>query len=121
LSDADDVDEAGLEILVGFKGAEPAILDAYTQSGGERTTAVMCLLLALQRHVRSPVRAIDEFDVHMDPRNREAIMEQLTNSFQGDSSQYLVITPGQLTNLRDDSHVIVVQNVAGSSRVDVLE
>ncbi|MFQ5871443.1 MAG: AAA family ATPase [Candidatus Geothermarchaeales archaeon] len=121
LSNANDVDEAGLEILVGFKGAEPEILDAYTQSGGERTTAVMCLLLSLQRHVKSPVRAIDEFDVHMDPLNREVIMDQLMNSFQGDSSQYLVITPGQLANLREDSHVIVVQNVVGSSRVDVLE
>ncbi|MEM2642915.1 MAG: AAA family ATPase, partial [Candidatus Bathyarchaeia archaeon] len=36
-----DIEAAGLEILVGFKGGKPVPLNAYTQSGGERTTATM--------------------------------------------------------------------------------
>jgi chromosome segregation ATPase len=70
-----DIEAAGLEILVGFKGGKPVPLNAYTQSGGERTTATMSFLsflLALQQHVRSPFRAVDEYDVHMDPRNLSA-------------------------------------------------
>ena len=44
-----------------------------TQSGGERSIALMAFLLALQQHIASPFRAIDEFDVHLDPKNREVI------------------------------------------------
>src|SRR3989304_6672172 len=70
LANGHDIETAGLEIIVGFKGGKPVALDAYTQSGGERTTATMSFLLALQQHVRSPFRAVDEYDIHMDPKNR---------------------------------------------------
>jgi chromosome segregation ATPase len=114
-----DIDEAGLELLVGFRGAEPQVLDAYTQSGGERTTSIMCLLLALQQHIQSPIRAIDEFDIHMDPRNREVMMRQLLDLMKGSESQYIVITPGQLVGIEGIANVITVQNSAGSSKVKV--
>ena len=65
-----DIEKCGLEILVGFKGNKPTALDAFTQSGGERSIAMMAFLLGLQQHITSPFRAIDEFDVHMDPKNR---------------------------------------------------
>ena len=116
---AHDIDEAGLELLVGFKGAEPQVLDAYTQSGGERTTSILCLMLALQQHIQSPIRAIDEFDIHMDPRNREVMMKQMLNLMKGDESQYIVITPGQLVGIEGIANVITVQNVAGASKVKV--
>jgi chromosome segregation ATPase len=114
-----DIDEAGLELLVGFRGSEPQVLDAYTQSGGERTTSIMCLLLALQQHIQSPIRAIDEFDIHMDPRNREVMMRQLLELMKGSESQYIVITPGQLVGIEGIANVITVQNSAGSSKVKV--
>ena len=79
LSSAQDIETAGLEIYVGFKGSKPVALDAYTQSGGERTTATMGFLLALQQHVRSPFRAVDEYDIHMDPKNREMIAKVLVS------------------------------------------
>ncbi|MBS7628102.1 hypothetical protein KEJ36_04780, partial [Candidatus Bathyarchaeota archaeon] len=74
--------------------------------------------LALQRHVKSPFRAVDEFDIHMDPRNREAIFGQLLWSV-GESSdaQYLVITPTPLAGVGEKAHVITVQNVEGRSEV----
>jgi chromosome segregation protein len=114
-----DIDEAGLELLVGFRGSEPQVLDAYTQSGGERTTSLMCLLLALQQHIQSPIRAIDEFDIHMDPRNREVMMRQMLELMKGSESQYIVITPGQLVGIEGIANVITVQNSAGSSKVKV--
>lgn len=118
---ADDLDAAGLELTVGFKGAEPTMLDAYTQSGGERSTATMAFLLALQQYVKSPFRAVDEFDIHMDPRNREIISEMLYRQLQGNEEiQYLTITPSQLSAIRGDVHVITVQNIEGTSEIKVV-
>ncbi|MCK4477498.1 AAA family ATPase [Candidatus Bathyarchaeota archaeon] len=112
-----DIEAAGLEVLVGFRGAQPVPLDAYTQSGGERSMATMSFLLALQQHVQSPFRAIDEYDVHMDPKNRETIANLLIESVKGLNSQYLIITPSQITFAKQDIHIITVQNVEGASRV----
>ncbi|MEM3692847.1 MAG: AAA family ATPase [Candidatus Bathyarchaeia archaeon] len=118
LVNAEDVEAAGLEISVGFKGGDVVVLDAYTQSGGERSTAIMAFLLALQRHVKSPFRAVDEFDIHMDPRNREAIFGQLLSSVgESSNAQYLVITPTPLAGVGEKAHVITVQNVEGRSEV----
>jgi len=96
LINAEDIESAGIELSVGFRGAKPQVLDAYTQSGGERTTALMCFLLALQRKIKSPIRAIDEFEAHLDPKNRERLFKSVADLASSDSSQYLVITPGQL-------------------------
>jgi len=117
LVDEHDIEAAGLEILVGFKGAKPVSLNMYTQSGGERSTATMTFLLALQQHVRSPFRAIDEYDIHMDPRNREIIANLLVSSVRGLDAQYLAITPSQVTFEEKDVHMITIQNVEGTSLV----
>ena len=117
LSNAQDIETAGLEILVGFKGGKPVALDAYTQSGGERTTATMSFLLALQQHVRSPFRAVDEYDIHMDPKNREMIAKILLSMIKDANAQYVVITPSQITFAQQDANVITVQNLEGKSVV----
>ncbi len=117
LSNSQDIETAGLEILVGFKGGKPVALDAYTQSGGERTTATMSFLLALQQHVRSPFRAVDEYDIHMDPKNREMIAKILLSMIKDANAQYVVITPSQITFAQQDANVITVQNIEGKSVV----
>jgi len=111
-----NVEQAGLDILVGFKGAPPTRLDSLTQSGGERSIALMAFLLALQQHIASPFRAIDEFDVHLDPKNREVISRLiLASARELGETQYVAITPGQVTVPDTDVHVVVVQNIEGSS------
>ncbi len=115
-----DVERAGLEIFVGFGGSSPAPFNPYALSGGERTAAIMCFFLALQNHVRSPLRAVDEFDVHMDPRNRDAILSMVFELASRNSGvQYVVITPGPLTKLPEGSNVLVVQKVRGRSLVSL--
>jgi chromosome segregation ATPase len=111
-----DIEEAGLQILVGFKGAKPVTLDAYTQSGGERSTATMSFLLALQQNVQSPFRAVDEYDIHLDPRSRELIAHMIVSTVGGEE-QFLAITPSQLTFTGKDVHIITVQNVEGTSLI----
>ncbi|MCJ7423009.1 AAA family ATPase [Candidatus Bathyarchaeota archaeon] len=110
-----DIEAAGLEIQVGFKGGKPVPLDGYTQSGGERTTATMSFLLALQHHVRSPFRAVDEYDVHMDPKNRELIAKVLISTVKDADAQYIIITPSQITFAKEEVGIITVQNVEGKS------
>ena len=112
-----DIEGAGLEIFVGFKGGKPVPLNAYTQSGGERSTATMTFLLALQQHVQSPFRAVDEYDIHMDPKNRETIANLLVSSIGGLDAQYLAITPSQVTFTGKDVHIITVQNIEGTSLI----
>jgi len=116
-----DIEKCGLEILVGFKGNKPTPLDAFTQSGGERSIAMMGFLLALQQNITSPFRAIDEFDVHMDPKNRELVTNLIMASSKNlGEGQYVAITPGEV-NVTDNSHVIVVQNIEGTSLVSELK
>ena len=117
LADTNDIEAASLEILVGFKGARPVALDSHTQSGGERTTATMSFLLALQQHVRSPFRAVDEYDIHMDPKNREMIARMLLSMIKEATAQYIVITPSQITFVEENANIITVQNVEGRSVV----
>jgi len=115
-------EEAGLELTVGFYGASPIRLDAYTQSGGERSTTIMAFLLALQEHVASPIRAVDEFDVHMDPKNREAVAQLIVETArENPGTQYLVITPWHHPVFDEEARVIVVQKVGGRSEVAVVE
>jgi len=124
LINENDIEKAGLEISVGFKNHTPKSLDSLTQSGGERSVALIAFLLALQRSISTPFRAIDEFDVHMDPRNREAITELIISSCKNREEQYLIITPGEL-NISDNNinniHVIIVQSVKGLSKVSELK
>ncbi len=118
LVNANDIEAAGVELFIGFKGVPPVPLNAFTQSGGERSVAVMSFLLALQQHIKSPFRAVDEYDVHMDPRNREAVSRFLVSTAKtSKESQYLMITPGQINFADEDTHVITVQNVEGKSQV----
>jgi len=118
LDEGDAVAEAGLQLLVGFKGAEPSILDPYTQSGGERSVALVAFMLSLQSRIISPLRAMDEFDIHIDPRNREAIFKMiLAQGKRNPNSQHIVITPSIISVADRTAHVITVQSVHGSSQV----
>jgi len=112
----DEIEECGLETYVGFKGIEPRVLDSLTQSGGERAAATMAFLLALQQNIKSKFRAVDEFDVHMDTRNRERIYGIIMRSVK-EGEQYLIITPSQVAITDRNVNAIIVQTVHGASKV----
>ena len=116
----EEFEKTGLELLIGFRGAAPAVLDAYTLSGGERSTATISFLLALQRLSASPIVAVDEFDVHMDPVNRERIFRSIFQRAQDDEKQYVVITPSQVKIMGDDINYVVTQMVEGRTEVGTI-
>jgi chromosome segregation protein len=118
LEEGDSIEETGFQLLVGYKGAPPSVLDPYTQSGGERSVALVAFILSLQSRIISPLRAMDEFDIHMDPRNREAVFRMiLEGSKDNRDSQNIVITPSIITVIDRSAHVITVQSVHGASEV----
>jgi len=121
LVDAHEIEEAGLEIWVGFNGAIPSRLDPYTHSGGERSTSVMAFLLSLQQNILSPFRAVDEFDLHMDPRNKEIVSQFIVNTLQDSLDQYMAITPSQVTFKGRDVHIIMINKTEGVTEVRVVE
>jgi chromosome segregation ATPase len=71
----------------------------------------------LQQHVRSPFRAVDEYDIHMDPKNREMIAHMLLSMIKDTTAQYIVITPSQITFAQQNANIVTVQNVEGKSVV----
>ncbi len=117
----EDFSNTGLELTVGFRGLKPSLLDPYTLSGGERTTAIMCFLLALQSYIKSPIRAIDEFDVHMDPNNREAILDIVIKLAEENKNiQYILITPGPINRMPREANILLVQKVKASSTLSLI-
>jgi chromosome segregation protein len=117
VANLDDPLNARLELFAGFRGNPPTLLDAQTHSGGERVLATMAFLLAVQSRIKSPFRAVDEFDVHLDPLNREMVMRMLVETAKrNEGVQYLIITPGRVQDL-EGVNVIVVQSVSGRSFV----
>lgn len=121
LTETSDIEEAGLEIWVGFRGAEPSRLDPYTHSGGERSTSIITFLLSLQQNVLSPFRAVDEFDLHMDPRNKEVVSGFIVKTMEGSKDQYIAITPSQVTFGDQNVHIIMVHKTDGISTIRVVE
>ncbi len=117
----DNLEEAGLEIYSDFTGLGLTPLDPYRHSGGERSVTVMCFFLALQGYIKSPFRAVDEFDVHMDPRNRDLIFQLIFEMAEGEGmdrdlgGQYLIITPAPPSKVPEGINVIIVQKVRGLS------
>jgi len=115
LRDLEDLSTASIELHVGFRGSDPTILDSHTHSGGERVVATLAFLLALQSHMKSSFRAVDEFDVHLDPLNREMMMKiLLATANKYPETQYLLITPSRV-QVSKEMNIIVVQNVSGRS------
>ncbi len=117
LVNMDDLENAGLEIHSDFTGLGLVPLDPYRHSGGERSVTVMCFFLALQNYIKSPFRAVDEFDIHMDPKNREDIL-QMIFELAGEGSQYVIITPTPPARIPENANIIVVQKVRGVSAAE---
>jgi len=117
LVNLEDIENAGLIIVVSFGGSNLTEFNAYTQSGGERSATVVSFLMALQSLVKSSIRGIDELDVHMDPINRNKFFKILSDVVEKNPGvAYLCITPGTPPPVKD-AHVIIVQKVQDESRI----
>lgn len=111
-----DYEKWKLEIMVKFRNHEElAPLSAQHQSGGERTLSTIMYIMSLLQLSRSPFTLVDEINQGMDP-----IAERLTHNHivgltcQREASQYFLITPKLLPDLRvhELQKVLLVNNGA---------
>ncbi len=110
-----------LDISVGFRGTSPIMLNSFSQSGGERVVATMAFLLACQQYMRSAIRAVDEFDIHMDLLNKERISVLLSSlPKENPDVQYIFITPDPMLEFFKDCNIIIVTKQQGISKIGKL-
>lgn len=74
-------------------------LDAYHQSGGERSVATMVYMLSLQELAKVPFRVVDEINQGMDERNERGVFDLIAEVSRQNSSQYFLFSPKLLDNL----------------------
>lgn len=120
LENEEDPENAGLRLYASFAGSDLIPLDSFSQSGGELSASVTAFLLAVQTYVVSPFRALDEFDVHMDPLVREKFIKSIYDMIKNEEAQYVVITPNFPTFYSNDIHYIVVQKTQTGSASKVV-
>ncbi|MEM3022547.1 MAG: chromosome segregation protein SMC [Candidatus Bathyarchaeia archaeon] len=80
--------EGGVDISAKFPGK--AELSIGSASGGEKSVATVCFILALQAFRPVPFYAFDEIDAHLDPLNSQKLAEILKERSR--DSQFIVIT-----------------------------
>ncbi len=120
LVNENDPENAGLRLYASFVGTDLIPLDSFSQSGGELSAAVTAFLLAVQMYIVSPFRALDEFDVHMDPIVREKFIKAIYEVSQGNETQYLIITPNFPSFYAPDINFIIVQKSQSGSAPKVI-
>ncbi|XP_016657266.1 structural maintenance of chromosomes protein 5 [Acyrthosiphon pisum] len=96
-----DFQAYGLLIKVQFRNDIPSLrlLDAKSQSGGERALTTALFLLSLQEVTHFPFRIVDEINQGMDKVYERKLMELFMELFQDRNNQYLVVTPKLIKNL----------------------
>ncbi|KAG1468450.1 hypothetical protein G6F56_003822 [Rhizopus delemar] len=81
--------------------------DSRSLSGGEKSYSQISLLLSLWQSISSPIICLDEFDVFMDAVNRKQTMNMIMNAASDNSSQYILITPQDASNLVPGPYVSI--------------
>lgn len=90
-----DFQAYGLLIKVQFRNDIPSLrlLDAKSQSGGERALTTALFLLSLQEVTHFPFRIVDEINQGMDKVYERKLMELFMQLFEDRKNQYFVVTP----------------------------
>nr|XP_047139503.1 structural maintenance of chromosomes protein 5 isoform X1 [Hydra vulgaris] len=98
----EDYRKYGVQIQVKFRAENKLkTLTSTFQSGGERSVSTMLYLISLQELTKCPFRLVDEINQGMDPNNERRVFELVVETVcRPNTSQYFLITPKLLPNLR---------------------
>ena len=81
--------------------------DVASLSGGEKSYASVCFLCSLWAHVPSPIRCLDEYDVFMDPLQRQIAIGILMEAAASTRCQYVFISPQDSSTVEDKENIKV--------------
>ncbi|PQE05032.1 hypothetical protein CJF30_00004834 [Rutstroemia sp. NJR-2017a BBW] len=114
----DDFENWAIEIKVKFslrrENETLQLLDKHRQSGGERSVSTIFYLMSLQSLAVAPFRVVDEINQGMDPRNERMVHGRMVEiACQVHTSQYFLITPKLLHDLRYDRRMKVLCIASG--------
>ncbi len=116
LEDADDVLDAGIEVIAKPPGKETRSISLL--SGGEKSMTALALLFSVFRAKPSPFCFLDEVDAALDEANNERF-NLLLREFQQDS-QFIVITHTKRTmSIADVLFGITMQTQGVSKKISV--
>ncbi|KAI3957221.1 hypothetical protein MKW98_012096 [Papaver atlanticum] len=94
-----------LEVKMPQDASKDKVCDTRGLSGGERSFSTLCFALAIHGMTEAPFRAMDEFDVYMDAVSRKISLETLVEFALKQGSQWIFITPHDISTITSGDRV----------------
>ncbi|KMS98888.1 hypothetical protein BVRB_3g067820 [Beta vulgaris subsp. vulgaris] len=104
-----------IEVKMPQDASTAAVRDTRGLSGGERSFSTLCFALALHEMTEAPFRAMDEFDVFMDAVSRKISLDTLVDFALSHGSQWIFITPHDISMVKQNERVRKQQMAAPRS------
>ncbi|KAL3337858.1 hypothetical protein AABB24_030151 [Solanum stoloniferum] len=104
-----------IEVKMPQDASSSSVRDTRGLSGGERSFSTLCFALALHEMTEAPFRAMDEFDVFMDAVSRKISLDAVVDFALAQGSQWIFITPHDISMVKQDDRVKKQQMAAPRS------